>query len=43
MFGGVGIVGEVTDYVSKGQADASGDKPLQHDAYGLVGLRLRLF
>lgn len=42
MFGGVGIVAEVTDYMSQGQADASGHRDLQHDAYGMLGLRFRL-
>ncbi len=42
MFAGVGVVAEVTDYISKGLEDASGKKQLQHDAYGMVGLRLRL-
>lgn len=43
MFAGVGVVAEVTDYISQGQQDASGDKQLQHDAYGMVGLRFKLF
>ncbi len=43
MFAGVGIVAEVTDYISQGQEDAAGKKQLQHDAFGMVGLRLRLF
>jgi opacity protein-like surface antigen len=42
MFAGVGVLAEVTDYISKGLEDASGKKQLQHDAYGMVGLRLRL-
>ncbi len=43
MFGGVGVMAEVTDYISQGQAGISGNKQLQHDAYGVVGLRLKLF
>lgn len=43
MFGGVGIMAEVTDYISQGQENANGDKQLQHDAFGVIGLRLRLF
>lgn len=43
MFGGIGIVAEVTDYISQGEADTSGHKNLQHDAYGMIGLRLRVF
>ena len=44
MFGGVGIMAEVTDYMSQGETDPStGKKQLQHDAYGLMGLRFRLF
>lgn len=42
MFGGLGVVAEVTDYISQGQPDAAGKKQMQHDAYGMVGLRLRL-
>ncbi len=43
MFGGVGIMAEVTDYISQGQADTSGNKQLQHDAFGVVGLRVKVF
>jgi opacity protein-like surface antigen len=43
MFGGVGLVAEITDYISQGEADTSGHRDLQHDAFGLVGLRLRVF
>ncbi len=44
MFGGFGIVAEITDYVSKGQTDISGsNSQMQHDAYGMVGLRLKVF
>ena len=43
MFAGVGVMAEVTDYISQGEEDVSGNKQLQHDAYGMVGLRLRLF
>ncbi len=43
MFGGLGVVAEVTDYISQGEPDAAGKKQLQHDAYGMVGLRFRLF
>lgn len=43
MFGGVGIVGEVTDYMSQGQPDSNGHRDLQHDAYGMLGLRFKLF
>jgi len=43
MFGGIGIMAEITDYISKGQQDTGTSAQMQHDAYGLVGLRLRLF
>ncbi len=43
MFGGLGVLAEVTDYISQGEPNAAGKKQLQHDAYGMVGLRLRLF
>lgn len=43
MFGGMGIMAEVTDYISQGQTDPSGSRQLQHDAYGFVGLRFRVF
>lgn len=44
MFGGVGIMAEVTDYISQGQGDVNGNnKQLQHDAYGVIGLRLKVF
>ncbi len=43
MFGGLGVVAEVTDYISQGEPDAAGKKQLQHDAYGMLGLRFRLF
>ncbi len=43
MFAGVGIVAEVTDYISQGQEDLNGKRQLQHDAFGMVGLRLKLF
>ncbi len=44
MFGGVGIMAEVTDYISQGQGDVNGNnKQLQHDAFGMVGVRIKLF
>ncbi len=44
MFGGIGVMAEITDYISQGQGDANGNnKQLQHDAYGLVGLKFRVF
>ncbi len=43
MFGSMGIMAEVTDYISQGQTDPSGNKQLQHDAYAFVGLRFRVF
>lgn len=42
MFGGMGVMAELTDYISQGQGSGS-NKQLQHDAYGVVGLRFRLF
>ncbi len=43
MFGGMGILAEITDYISKGQQDSSGNSQMQHDAYGLIGLRFKVF
>ncbi len=43
MFGGLGVLAEVTDYISQGEPNAAGKKQLQHDAYGMLGLRFRLF
>ena len=43
MFGGIGVMAEVTDYISKGQQDAGASSQMQHDAYGLLGLKFRLF
>ena len=37
MLGRIGIVAEVTDWITKNQSD-----DFQHDAFGFVGLRLRL-
>lgn len=39
MFGPLGVMAEVSDFISGGDGDAS----TQHDAYGLVGLRVKLF
>ena len=39
MLGRIGIVAEVTDFITKDQED----KWDQHDAFGFVGLRFRLF
>lgn len=39
MFGPVGVMAEISDFISGGDGDAS----TQHDAYGLVGLRVKLF
>lgn len=38
MLGRFGIMAEITDYVSKNEEDSFG----QHDAFGMVGLRIRL-
>lgn len=38
MFGGVGVSAEITDYVTRHQDGGFG----QHDAFALIGLRLRL-
>jgi hypothetical protein len=38
MFGGVGIMAEITDYVTRTEEKTFG----QHDAFALVGLRIRL-
>jgi hypothetical protein len=38
MFGGIGIMAEITDFISRNEEGAFG----QHDAFALVGLRLRL-
>lgn len=42
MLGGVGIMAEITDYIAKADTNDS-NKGLQHDAYGLVGLRFKVF
>jgi hypothetical protein len=38
MFGGIGIMAEVTDFLSKDQDDEWG----QHDAFAFIGLKFRL-
>ena len=39
MLGRIGLVAEVTDFITKNQAD----EYKQHDAFGFVGLKLRVF
>jgi hypothetical protein len=39
MFGGLGLMVEFSDFISRGQAG----NPTQHDGFGSLGLRLRLF
>ncbi|HUG98104.1 MAG TPA: hypothetical protein VMQ83_02910 [Gammaproteobacteria bacterium] len=38
MFGGIGIMAEITDYLTRNEDDSWG----QHDAFALIGLRVRL-
>ena len=39
MLGRIGVVAEVTDFITKNEAD----EYKQHDAFGFVGLKLRVF
>lgn len=38
MLGGIGVIAEITDFISKTPADEWG----QHDAFAMIGLKLRL-